>query len=161
MIKQIPLLDCSGVDKLCWWRSRNGEYSVQSGYYSTMEVLIDNHHFRKPGDWMRIWKLNIPPKFKLLLWRVARGCLPTRINLRKKHVPCVDTCLMCEGAIEDECKLFFECSTATVIWNNTGCWNMMQDTMRELPSFNECFFKMLNILTRQDKIVFATMFWVL
>lgn len=107
LIKRIPLYNAHGKDKLLWWRSRNEVYSVRSAYYDVMEDLIDNQHLRKEGNWMFIWRLKIPHKVKLLLWRVARGCLRTRMNLRRMHVPCEDQCPMCDDGVEDDMHLFF------------------------------------------------------
>ncbi|PNX93020.1 cytochrome p450 [Trifolium pratense] len=38
-------------------------------------------------DWNCIWKVHDPPKTKHLLWRICKGCLPTRNRLK-------DSCLV-------------------------------------------------------------------
>jgi hypothetical protein len=34
-----------------------------------MEVIIDNNHLREEGNWTKLWKLNIPNKVKIFVWR--------------------------------------------------------------------------------------------
>jgi hypothetical protein len=36
--------------------------------------------------WDELWKVQTPPKNKHLLWRIWRGCLPTRVRLRSHYV---------------------------------------------------------------------------
>lgn len=67
LIKKMPLFQMEGVDKLIWWRSCNGIYTMQSAYYGIMEDLTDIQHLRKPGNWMLIWRLKVPSKVKLML----------------------------------------------------------------------------------------------
>lgn len=81
LVKKIPLYLAEGDDKLIWRSNRDGNYSVRSAYNGIMKDIIDSQHLRKSVDWMLIWKLKIPNKVKLLLWRVVRGCLPTQMNL--------------------------------------------------------------------------------
>ncbi|MCH90826.1 putative ribonuclease H protein, partial [Trifolium medium] len=35
-------------------------------------------------DWKGIWKTHAPPKAKHLIWRICKGCLPTRIRLKER-----------------------------------------------------------------------------
>lgn len=61
--------------------------------------LIDNSHIRILSNWMHIWRLKILQQVKILLWQVARGCLPTRGNLRQRHVTCEEVCHMCNDGL--------------------------------------------------------------
>lgn len=114
-ILKIPILDPKGADELIWWRSKDGQYSVRSAYFGTMEDLIDNSQLRNQGVWLNLWRLKIPQKVKLLLWRTARGCLPLHSNLRRWHVPCEELCPMCKTGIEDEMHIFLPCTHTTQI----------------------------------------------
>lgn len=71
-----------------------------------MEELIDNTHLRKEGEWMAIWKLKIPQKVKLFIWRAARGVLPVRDNLRRRHVNCEISRAYCPDHEETVCPTF-------------------------------------------------------
>lgn len=60
-IMSIPWLSCWGRDKLFWWLTKDGEYSVKSGYWLGLmgnqrsEVSPDAADERK--QWARIWNL--------------------------------------------------------------------------------------------------------
>jgi len=53
-------------DKLIWKFNSKGHYTVKSAYRYAMESLVNNEEYRIPGDWMRMWKMQIPQKCKWL-----------------------------------------------------------------------------------------------
>ena len=75
-------------DHLISKAENNGRYSVRSAYRLCVDELIDSSHLRCSWSWSRIWHLKVPPKVKNLVWRVCRGCLPTRVHLLDKGVQC-------------------------------------------------------------------------
>lgn len=99
-IVNMRLFRLHNEDKLLWKHSKDGRFSVKSAYYFIMETLIGNTHLRVPGEWYNIWRLRVPQKVKLFLWRVIRGCLPTRMKLQGKGVLCPSTCPLCETNME-------------------------------------------------------------
>lgn len=66
------------------------------------------------GDesWKRVWKLNVPPKVKVLWWRVLHDSLPTRDILNRHHVEPVGFCERCGAQRETIKHIFIECTTA-------------------------------------------------
>lgn len=76
-----------------------------SAHHNIMENMLDNSNFFfffDKGNWMLLWKLQTPHNIKNFLWRLFQGFLPTRFNLRKKHVLCPLDCVTCEANIENE-----------------------------------------------------------
>jgi hypothetical protein len=71
-----------------WRLNRNGKYSVKSAYYQLMERVADNEQLRVQGDWNKIWKLKVPNKIKMFIWRFARGVLSMAKRLVMKEVQC-------------------------------------------------------------------------
>lgn len=65
-----------------------GENSIRSAYLNTMLNILDTSHLKHEGDLPTLWKLSLPPTIRNFLWRLLQGCLPTRHNLRKKHIEC-------------------------------------------------------------------------
>jgi hypothetical protein len=59
---------------------RNGMYTVKTGYKLAMMELLHTDWFHVEGGWNRIWKANSPHKARNLLWRICRGCVPTRLD---------------------------------------------------------------------------------
>lgn len=120
---------------------QDGSYSVRSAYYGVMEDLIENTHLRKNGDWKTLWKIKVPPKMKLLMWRAARGVLPTHINLGKKMVNCDSSCPTSSGGEEDELHLFFDFTMAQEIWVHSAMQSEELQARGDVETFSACFFK--------------------
>ena len=86
-IQKILLLNVQ-EDKLIWKFSHNGMYTVRSAFFNIMELILDNEHLKVAGKWNSIWSIHAPPKIKHFVWRLLRGCLPTRQRLVHKRVEC-------------------------------------------------------------------------
>jgi hypothetical protein len=104
---------------LVWRVEKNGHYSVRSAYRLCMESIADNSHLNRPGNWSSIWKLKVPTKIKNMIWRVCRGCLPTRARLLDEGVNCSSMCVMCEESYEDVSHVLFECPRARKVWQDS------------------------------------------
>ncbi|GAU49558.1 hypothetical protein TSUD_242910 [Trifolium subterraneum] len=61
-----------------------------------------------------------PHKARHLLWRLCRGCLPTRSRLLERRVECTLNCPVCDEEIEDELHIFFRCAVARDSWSAAG-----------------------------------------
>nr|KYP39960.1 Putative ribonuclease H protein At1g65750 family [Cajanus cajan] len=101
-ILSIPLLNPSRPDSLTWRLTTNGSYSVRTAYHHLMEHVISNNTLRVQGDWMKLWSLKIPHSTRIFLWRLLRGCIPTRLNLQQKGVPCTSSFPHCSANQENE-----------------------------------------------------------
>ena len=62
-------------DILIWHYTKDGEYTVKSGYKTTM-VLKEEVECSNPAAslswWRSLWKLKVPLKVKKIVWRVCR-----------------------------------------------------------------------------------------
>lgn len=83
-IKETPLLNLLDSDKKIWKFTHNGMYNVRYAYHSIMEEILDVSHLKVEGNWIAIWKLNIPPKIKHFLWRALRGCFQPETSLSRE-----------------------------------------------------------------------------
>lgn len=84
-------------DRVAWIHSKDGKYSVKSGYYSWCQNHMVIEGMQQSNGWSRIWKLEIPHKIRVFLWRFCRNTIPVRIRLRGRGVPCPIGCTMCGG----------------------------------------------------------------
>ena len=81
-IKEIPICRQEGRDILLWPYTKNGEYTVKSGYHKAREGMksssngLSTSHMIDNRVWEVIWKSNVPSKIKVFLWRVCRKTLP-------------------------------------------------------------------------------------
>lgn len=64
-----PLVQSVPDDLRIWFPEKHGLYTVNSAYNLFMNKLFESDHLRVSGDWSLIWKLKVPPRVKLLLWR--------------------------------------------------------------------------------------------
>jgi hypothetical protein len=101
-ILDTPLFSEIQNDRITWMMERNGRYTVKTGYKQAMMELLHTDQFHVEGDWHRIWKVISPYKARNLLWRICRGCIPTRLRLQSRHVQCEVICPWCDTAVEDD-----------------------------------------------------------
>ncbi|XP_058784794.1 uncharacterized protein LOC131659630 [Vicia villosa] len=96
-ILKVPLVEEVKEDRLVWQEEQNGEYSVKSGYRIWREKQSSSRDLGVEGNWKKLWSISAPSRAKHLLWRICRGCLPTRIKLQQHHVICpLSLSLVCE-----------------------------------------------------------------
>jgi len=75
------------------------------------------------ADFVQLWKLRIPSKAAVFVWRLLRDRLPTKANLNRRQVEIQDqTCPFCRSTVEDTPHLFFQCSKIIPLWWETTSW---------------------------------------
>lgn len=74
---------------------------------------------RRPADnsqmhqyWQRLWRLKLPEKIKMFLWRASKDILPCNVNLVKRCTPISVMCPRCGAKEETGIHALFECSFA-------------------------------------------------
>ncbi|GAU29437.1 hypothetical protein TSUD_150070 [Trifolium subterraneum] len=90
-------------------------------------VRSDKHHVA--GNWNGIWKAQAPHKARHLLWRLCRGCLPTRCRLLERRVECNPNCPVCDVETEDELHIFFRCAVARDSWCAAGLSSVLHNVV--------------------------------
>lgn len=65
-------------------------------------------------EWLAIWKLKIPPKIRVFLWRLARSSLPSADILHHRNMATLDKCGIC-GAQGSWKHSLIECNLAKCI----------------------------------------------
>lgn len=101
------------------WNPEKDTYSVRKGV---------DHYFKSLEDssvsWDFIWKLKIPHKVMLFLWKFHNGILPSKEFLAKRlglvHNQLV--CSSCNKLDESTSHIFWHCSPAKILWTQTISW---------------------------------------
>lgn len=135
-ITRLPLSRFGAADKRVWHWTRNGMFTVKSAYYVALEVLQDKNRCasgrgetsgtsRTP--WNKLWKLDIPNKVKIFLWKACKAILPTNDFLHNRHCSGSPSCILCGGIKEDVKHALFDCRWAREIWqmwaqNHDASW---------------------------------------
>jgi hypothetical protein len=122
----IPLFEEVKEDKLVWKFDNHGSYTVKSGYNNCIKSKAMENSLRMEGEWTALWRAAAPPKTKHLLWRICRGCLPTRVRLRGRHVPCPSECPLCANNDEDDWHILFGCRESQLVWHESGLGDIIQ-----------------------------------
>lgn len=128
-ILRMPVIGQNNIDVRRWFYTKSGHYSVKSAYYLMRSLknqrkifaLASTSSLSGRKDWSFIWKLEIPNKVRVFLWRILRNGLPVLQNLARRNI-CSDTvCPLCLSSCEtilhvlqschfqDWCGLFLIC----------------------------------------------------
>jgi hypothetical protein len=160
-IVETPLTNVVEEDKLIWSENRDGVYSVRSGYKVMMQIKKQNDALSQRSDWLRLWKIKAPPKAKHLLWRICRGCLPSRVRLQEKHVPCILSCPLCDHPHEDEWHAFFTCTTSIQARHAAGLDHVLSQRIQHASNIHDLVLDVCSNETAEDAGRFAMLAWVL
>jgi zinc-binding in reverse transcriptase len=87
------------------WKGNNSDiFSVKSDYFTLKNgPRIDTNVYN-------IWKLNVPPRFKVFAWLMMLNRILTTNNLMKRGCNMVSICVMCRGDVETCKHLFSFCA---------------------------------------------------
>jgi hypothetical protein len=68
LITQIPLINPMEDDMISWQGTKDGKYTVRSGYHALMDWNYAKENQTQPSsnssrhsNWKKLWKLNNPP----------------------------------------------------------------------------------------------------
>lgn len=81
-------------DIIAWSRSSNGLYTVKFGYRLWHAQNAGSLLTTQSGGWNKIWRLVLPHKMKIFVWRFCRNNLPVwnRLRIKKVTIPIVGKC---------------------------------------------------------------------
>lgn len=57
-------------DRIAWTKATNGYYSVKTGYHLWHGNNLGTNNVVQSGGWNKIWRLSMPHKVKVFLWRL-------------------------------------------------------------------------------------------
>ncbi|KAH1261405.1 putative ribonuclease H protein [Glycine max] len=103
-----------------------GHYSTKSAY----NLLKDEgNSFEEDSTSKIIWRLKIPPRASAFSWRIFKNRLPTRDNLRRRHVELPSyNCPLCDQEEETAGHILFSCRKTRHLW-----WESLRWVNREGP----------------------------
>ncbi|CAN6571798.1 unnamed protein product [Malus baccata var. baccata] len=126
-ILSIPLSKHGMRDRLVWHYSKNGEYTVRTGYGVALG-LMENGDLGKKGRgmpssapslthvWNKIWKFEVPNKMKFFIWKCCNNALAVRRNLKRRSMKVDNICEGCMQPDETDNHLFFRCEISHIFW---------------------------------------------
>lgn len=160
-VLRVPLLSSDRDDKIMWWPSKQGMYTVKFAYHLCMDRFIVEEQYQIEGAWILIWKMKVPPRVKNILWRACRDYVPTRTRLQNKGVVCPISCVLCDSDLENCCHLFLTCSKSIACWEREGLWDNIDPLIIQFDSFREIFFELCSRVNEDQRAVIWMLIWSL
>lgn len=130
-ILKIPLPKRPKEDQLIWHYDRRGKYSVTSGYQVAMRLKFPDQpccSSQNSDLWGALWKLVVPEKRKIFLWRAINNLLPTSENLWKRKVVQEPICQICSSNVETISHALLGCKMAKKIWRSSQFPEMLVES---------------------------------
>lgn len=147
-------------DRLAWVRTKEGQYSVKIGYQLWHNLNVGASNVIQNEGRKRIWRLDVPHKIKVFLWRFFRNNLPVRKRLRSKGVILPITSPMCTQDIEHQLHVFFDCQFASQCWRCIGVtYDMQVVTFAPEWLLNKLKMTSSDEMMRIDVVLWGIWFW--
>ena len=101
----------------------DGEYNVRSAYRMLAVAecsFMPSSSSLNPSQvfWKAIWKINVPNKVQHFVWRSVKDFLPTKQNLKTRHVLVDDICDGCGDHVESILHCLWLCDQAKSVWRS-------------------------------------------
>lgn len=115
-ILAIPIPRYQVPDRIAWMNTSDGKYSVKSGYKFWCAQFNECKWVTSSPGWGKLWKLQIPHKMRVFLWRICRNNIPVHNLLRGKGVDTTIMCPMCLNDVEHLMHIFLDYNFAKECW---------------------------------------------
>ena len=116
LIQKIHLSLSEEADKWQWVDDVKGVYTVKNGYRCLTKNRSQQARFAGLINWKSLWRLQIPPKVRIFVWRVTTGCLLTLIALTSRMVDTSLMCPVCNLDYETSYHALVGCVSARHVW---------------------------------------------
>ncbi|KAK5819768.1 hypothetical protein PVK06_024791 [Gossypium arboreum] len=109
-ILKIPLAETAHEAFQVWKGELTGEFSVRSAYKLLHEICLDPNtiilQIEIKNFYRKLWKLCIPSKIQITVWRISWNFIPSLLNLRLKRVVVDAQCPRCRQGDKDNTHIF-------------------------------------------------------
>ncbi|CAN1810344.1 Putative ribonuclease H protein At1g65750 [Linum perenne] len=160
-ICSIPLDGDRNEDERVWHFGDTGVYTVRSGYRVIMDRLIDTSPLKVTGAWRELWSVQVQPKVSNLLWRAARGVVPTRMALQTKGISVPMCCGTCSREPETFWHLCVTCEVAVDCWRKAELLQVVERHMLNAEGFDDWLFAILCNEDSDTQSKIAMLVWCL
>ncbi|KAK2659019.1 hypothetical protein Ddye_005552 [Dipteronia dyeriana] len=147
-------------DSIMWHYDMMGTYSVRSGYHLG-SVLASN-----PGTsglnsleswWKYFWRLKIPSKVKIFLWKACNNWIPSNKNLASRRVSIVNSCPVCFTWPESTLHALWCCHSLKM--TRRMCPFMDKVKVSEGDRFIDFLISCRNLLSCEDLELLCIILW--
>ncbi|KAM1207288.1 hypothetical protein ACFX13_008002 [Malus domestica] len=156
LIRAIPLYLLDSPDHLIWPWTKDGAYTVKSGYFwaikfKNQSTIVHQHssHEVDKKIWKFVWSVNLLPKICNFLWRAISSFLPTKLILSRRHLannPCYPIFLVDDESIE---HMLLLCPWTRPVW--FGYLLSYLPSPQCITKFDKWFLGMIESTTAPDR----------
>lgn len=125
-IQKIPISVTNAGDNIIWSHTKNGNYTVKSGYAQAFKAKLRTKSYRPSSSrcfpnkfWVKLWTIPSIPKVLNFVWRVIKNWTACKDNLCRRKCSQSPTCPICEQEQETMEHVLFRCSWTEAVW--FGC----------------------------------------
>ena len=162
-IPAIPLNNLHSSVELVWKENSTQNLTVKTADKVALGLKNqpqgEHSQARQNGRIWKVWKLNVPPKVRSLLYRARSNILPTKDNLQRRKVRVDDRCEFCTQHIETICHVLWECPFTRNVWALAG--RRIQKCSNSASDFFELFRTMTTRLNQQELELWTMIVWAL
>jgi hypothetical protein len=80
--------------------------------------------------WDMVWKLQVPGKVKIFLWKALHVIVHRMTILAARHIKVHPQCALCRVGPKDMKHLLFSCIWDRQVWDSLGVIQMMDEAFR-------------------------------
>jgi hypothetical protein len=126
LILGLPICTRNIEDFWSWNFEKKGIFTVRSAYRMLVETkqrreawldgrASSSDTTAESKSWTTMWKVKVPSKIRVFLWRLAKQSLPTSDLLHHRNMSTTSTCVLC-GAADSWRHSLIECRMARCVW---------------------------------------------
>lgn len=125
-IMGIPLWTRNLEDYWSWHFERNGVFTVRSSYRMLVATKLRREAWLEGSagssstntdekSWKMLWKIQVPAKIRIFLWRLSKHSIPTEDVRAHRHMTNSEACGLC-GRLDSWRHSLLECTVARCTW---------------------------------------------
>ena len=159
------------TDFWSWGEEPRGNFSVGSAYRMLVRTKYDREGWLEDreapsssegdnSEWRAIWKVDVPSKIKVFLWRLARHSIPSSDVLHRRNMATTGACRLC-GSPDSWRHALLNCPMARCTWalSSEVILDELSSQQQECPK--TWLFAMMKALKSKDFVRFSVSLWAM
>jgi hypothetical protein len=154
-------------DFVAWFPEKNDMFTVRSAYRLMLHRKMMRQDrgatsSRPDGvnpSWQLVWKCPVPPKVKVLAWKICRNALATQQNMQRRKMSTSALCQLCGREEEDTFHIFICCPHARDLWcAMSEVWDLPPDRVLK-PTGTDWLVHLLHEMPVTQRAMTLIIFW--
>jgi hypothetical protein len=170
-IMSIPLCTRAMTDFWSWQFEKQGVFTVKSAY----NMLVATRQRREAwlegspgssrtnmeaGSWKLLWKVQVPAKIRMFLWRLSKHSLPTEDVRAHRHMSDSPSCGLC-GSPDSWRHSLVSCTTSRCTWALVDDELAQSLISTSEPSAKQWLFTLQEVLPHEKFVLLSVTLWAI